>query len=112
VYILKELGDKLLALGGRFHWGLNFSQCIDTTPLANMYPKFDAFQTQLKKANALGTYNNRYTKDLGLSVDAGGKRRAGHAHVGDEADAHRESDSTARSVLDDATAPLLTMQVN
>jgi hypothetical protein len=109
VYILKELGDKLLAIGGRYHWGLNFTQCIGATPLANMYPRFGDFQAQLNRANALGTYNNRYTKDLGLSADAGGKRRSLREQVCDEDQGNTNSSAKAGN---DANAPLLMMQVN
>jgi hypothetical protein len=52
---------------GRPHWGQRFNNMINRETLKNMYPKLEAFREVFKELNP-GTFNNEFTKKIGLSA--------------------------------------------
>merc|ERR1711972_518242 len=67
--ILRRLGYSLVEeTGARFHWGLNFSNLTGAGGILHkMYPQLGTFKRELQKFNAQGTYNNKFTFQLGLT---------------------------------------------
>jgi xylitol oxidase len=59
--LLPELDAILAPLGGRPHWGKLFAP---TTPVADRYPKMDAFRRLVVELDPHGKFRNRFTTDL------------------------------------------------
>ena len=61
--------QRLLAIGGRPHWGLNMKFKGDTPfRFEAYYPRFHDWRRIYRKFNAKGTFDNKFTNRLSLSM--------------------------------------------
>eukprot|EP00117_Sycon_ciliatum_P045190 scpid40801/ scgid32510/ Putative D-arabinono-1,4-lactone oxidase; L-galactono-gamma-lactone oxidase len=68
IEILNRQQRALYHLGGRPHWGLEFSQLTGSHDLVHgMYPQYPKWKSVYDQLNSLGTFNNRTTIRLGFS---------------------------------------------
>lgn len=60
---------ELFRFGGRPHWGLDLSVTTgNNNLLEKMYPMFSVWKKVYDSLNCFGTFNNRFTDRMGLSV--------------------------------------------
>lgn len=62
--IYERIESRLYGLGGRPHWGQR--HFIKRRRVAEMYPKFKTWHANYKRFNALGTFDNEFTEEVGF----------------------------------------------
>jgi hypothetical protein len=66
---LIDMEQELLAIGGRPHWGLNMKFKGETRfRCESYYPRFHDWRRVYQKFNAKGTFDNKFTNRLSLSM--------------------------------------------
>ncbi|MEN7549853.1 FAD-binding protein [Rapidithrix thailandica] len=68
--VIDKFQDAMIALGGKPHWGKLHNRFTigQHEPLRDNYPMFDRWLEVFKTLNHQGTFNNRFTDRLGISV--------------------------------------------
>lgn len=67
--LMHRFYDRLIQIGGRPHWGLEFNDITNDSGLVNsLYPKFGAWLRVYQRFNRNGTFNNAFTDRLGISM--------------------------------------------
>jgi L-gulono-1,4-lactone dehydrogenase len=67
--IMYRYETNMYALGGRPHWGLEFDLLNGSNGvLSTMYPQLGTWLGVYQQFNALGTFDNRFTRRMGFST--------------------------------------------